>query len=340
MATPLTTDQLLAALRGEGLDVVEIAGWRTRCRCHAGSHEAGGATVRPWGGINGITWHITTGAANSGQAAIDYCGYLNRGRTDTPGPLVQITVDADGRALVCSAGRSNHVGSISQAALDTMVGASFSLAGYQDVRGHGVDGNAHTYGIEIQTPTTPSQVQVDASVKVSAAICRAYGWTGQEVHGHGEVADSRSYSDPNLNMGQVRQSVMARISGPGGGGAAGGVPSGTVTPTPPPAPPALSVPVVRLSHIIVATSQDAAANSPTGTVHYGDPAGARAVERALVAVGLNPGPVDGSLGTQFQRAYAAWQVSLGYRGKDADGIPGMSSLSLLGRRTGLFTVAG
>lgn len=222
MAAPLTPDQLISALRLEGLSVVEIPGWRDRCRCHLGSHSAGGRLVRGWGPITGVTWHITTGAANSGQAAIDYCGYLNIGRPQavppTPGPLVQITIDADGRALICSAGRSNHVGSIGQSAFDHMLAADFSLTSYQNVRGEGIDGNTHCYGIEIQTPTTPSQTQINAAVKVSAAICRAYGWTGQEVHGHGEVAAARSYSDPNLNMGDVRRAVMAQVASPAGSG--------------------------------------------------------------------------------------------------------------------------
>jgi len=335
MATPLTTDQLITALRGEGLDVVEIPGWRSRCRCHAGSHEAGGELIRPWGGINGITWHLTTGAANSGQAAIDYCGYLNSGRADTPGPLVQLTIDADGRVLVCSAGRSNHVGSISQAALDHMIAADFSLTDYQDARGHGVDGNTHTYGIEFQTPTTPSQVQIDAGVKVSAAICRVYSWTGQETHGHGEVADQRSYSDPNLNMGQVRQAVMARISGTSGG-AGGGVPTGTVTPPPPPPAPAL--PVVSVSALVTAFHHDSQASVPTGSVSYTQVID---VEYALADLGfLQWRYVDGSAGTMSVQAYQRWQQSLGYRGKDADGYPGRTSLIELGRRTGRFTVTG
>ena len=36
--------------------------------------------------------------------------------------------------------------------------------------------------------------------------------------------------------------------------------------------------------------------------------------------------------------YAAWQRRLGYRGKDADGVPGRVSLTKLGRKTGRFRV--
>jgi len=104
-----------------------------------------------------------------------------------------------------------------------------------------------------------------------------------------------------------------------------------------PSQPMAVKPVVRLSHVIAAMALDAAPSSPTGTVHYGDPAGSRALEQALWDKGINCGPVDGSLGTMFRSGYAVWQRNLGYRGKDADGVPGMTSLTRLGQETGRFT---
>lgn len=62
------------------------------------------------------------------------------------------------------------------------------------------------------------------------------------------------------------------------------------------------------------------------------------VERALLKAGVNPGPVDGHYGTTCRDAYRVWQRRLGYSGSAADGIPGMTSLTRLGRQTGLFTV--
>jgi hypothetical protein len=47
--------------------------------------------------------------------------------------------------------------------------------------------------------------------------------------------------------------------------------------------------------------------------------------------------VDGQFGRRTQAAYAAWQRSLGYRGVDADGVPGFKSLTSLGR-VGKFLV--
>lgn len=62
------------------------------------------------------------------------------------------------------------------------------------------------------------------------------------------------------------------------------------------------------------------------------------VEKALQKVGINPGTIDGHYGTSCRDAYRAWQRRLGYAGSAADGIPGMTSLTALGRKTGLFTV--
>lgn len=101
---------------------------------------------------------------------------------------------------------------------------------------------------------------------------------------------------------------------------------------------ASAVPVVRLSHLLAAMGNDTKPTSPTGSVTYGDTAGAIAVEQALAQVVDYSGPIDGSLGTNFVKGYAKWQRALGYTGGDADGWPGMSSLVELGRRTGLFEV--
>jgi hypothetical protein len=107
-------------------------------------------------------------------------------------------------------------------------------------------------------------------------------------------------------------------------------------PPPPPPPPADTRPWISLSRVIDSARRDGPA--PQGwAAHRSD---ALLVERALAAVGLPPGPVDGSFGTMAVAAYARWQRTLGYTGRDADGIPGLSSLQTLGDRTGLFRVAG
>ncbi|MCT2583582.1 peptidoglycan-binding protein [Actinophytocola gossypii] len=61
------------------------------------------------------------------------------------------------------------------------------------------------------------------------------------------------------------------------------------------------------------------------------------VERALDAKNLlSPAYVDGHFGTSTISAYAAFQRSLGYEGLDASGLPGRTSLRILGE--GRFTL--
>lgn len=100
-----------------------------------------------------------------------------------------------------------------------------------------------------------------------------------------------------------------------------------------PTPPTL--PVVSVSQVVkAARSNPQAAGTPVtyGAVVY--------VERALVAEGLLNGSLaDGHYGTSTITAYAAWQRRLGYTGADADGIPGMKSLSRLGSLHGFLVVS-
>jgi hypothetical protein len=64
----------------------------------------------------------------------------------------------------------------------------------------------------------------------------------------------------------------------------------------------------------------------------------RTVEAALVDAGLLAKKYsDGHFGLATRDAYAAWQRQLGYSGTAADGVPGKTSLSKLGRKYG-FTV--
>lgn len=93
-----------------------------------------------------------------------------------------------------------------------------------------------------------------------------------------------------------------------------------------------------LPKVDLSAAQGAARTNPPMSTNRVTYAQVIHIERALVKVGLNPGPVDGHYGTTCKSAYAAWQRRLGYSGSGADGIPGMTSLTALGRKTGLFTV--
>lgn len=70
---------------------------------------------------------------------------------------------------------------------------------------------------------------------------------------------------------------------------------------------------------------------PDTTLTPGSKASVLLVENALAAKGLLSSTyVDGHFGTKTVDAYAAYQRSLGYTGIDASGLPGPTSLRLLG----------
>lgn len=99
-------------------------------------------------------------------------------------------------------------------------------------------------------------------------------------------------------------------------------------PTPKPVPK-----VVDLNLLISASNQDAA--RPQGGTTPGAAPSVKIVEDALVREGLLNGKfADGSWGTLTTNAYAALQRHLGYSGKDADGKPGLASLTGLGKKYG------
>jgi hypothetical protein len=102
-----------------------------------------------------------------------------------------------------------------------------------------------------------------------------------------------------------------------------------------PARTSTAKPVVSLAKLIAAFKADAPRKG--APVSYES---TRCVEAALVAEGLLASQfADGHAGTATRSAYALYQQRLGYRGKDADGLPGMTSLKRLGERHGFTVVA-
>lgn len=96
-------------------------------------------------------------------------------------------------------------------------------------------------------------------------------------------------------------------------------------------------PTVDLSNLVAAAKADPRAKQGHAT-HAAD---VKIVEAALKAEGLLAPKYasDGSFGTTTVTAYAAWQRKCGYKGADANGIPGSASLKKLGTKRG-FTVKG
>ncbi|WP_326598903.1 peptidoglycan recognition protein family protein [Streptomyces sp. NBC_01803] len=200
MATPLSADTLLKALKDEGVKVVEYKSWRTNNRNHKG----------PWGPVNGVMIHhtVTTGT----DATVELC-YV--GRSDLPGPLCHGVVAKSGTVYLVGHGRANHAGSGDGDVLAAVI-AEKALPADNETD---TDGNIHFYGFECvnlgdnKDPWPPEQVE--AIVRASAALCRAHGWGkggDTSVIGHLEWQPGKiDPRGPGISMGDVRKRVAERL---------------------------------------------------------------------------------------------------------------------------------
>lgn len=199
MSNPMTADQFIAALKAEGVHVVEHAGWRTHNRDGHGG----------WGPINGVMIHHTAGTAPGDG------GVVWSGRSDLPGPLAHGYLAKDGIVTMTANGRANHAGGGSAAVLAAVVAEAAHLPAthFHEGSAGAVDGNAHFYGLEISNLGTSKDpypsAQYDAAVRWAAAICRHYHWSARSVIGHKEWSDWKS--DPSFDMGKFRAAVAARL---------------------------------------------------------------------------------------------------------------------------------
>ncbi|MFJ4831573.1 peptidoglycan-binding protein [Streptomyces sp. NPDC088747] len=225
----------------------------------------------------------------AGSGSVELC---RAGRADLPGPLCVAVIAKDGKVHLVGYGRTNHAGRGGRAVYDA-VRDSTALPARPGT--DAVDGNTHFYGFEIENLGNGRdpypEAQLKAAEKVAAAVCRAHGWHAARVIGHKEWTTRKI--DPTFSMAAMRTRIAKRLSG-----TAGPAPVG-YEPFPGPA----YFTSGRRSAVITAMG------------------------RRLVAVGcgkyaVGPGP---SWTAADQRSYAAWQRKLGYRGSDADGVPGRAS---------------
>ncbi|MEU8473771.1 LysM peptidoglycan-binding domain-containing protein [Streptomyces hygroscopicus] len=195
MATPLTAAAFLAALRAEGVKVQEHGSWRTHNRNHKG----------PWGPVNGVMIHhtVTSGTDSSVKLCRD-------GHSALPGPLCHGVIAKDGVVHLVGYGRANHAGLGDNDVLRAVV-AERTLPADNEAN---TDGNRHFYGFECINlgdgkDPWPS-AQLEAIEKVSAAICRAHGWTERSVIGHLEWQPGKV--DPRgFTMSSMRDRIAARL---------------------------------------------------------------------------------------------------------------------------------
>ncbi|MFF1834253.1 N-acetylmuramoyl-L-alanine amidase [Streptomyces sp. NPDC058231] len=211
MATPLTADELLQALRAEGVTVVQVGDWRTHNRNHKG----------PWGPVYGSIVHHTVTSGTAATVEIVRAGY-----EDLPGPLCDGMIAKDGRVHLVGYGRTNHAGGGCPHVLDQVIDESYGVRPSPPTLGNvdGVDGNRHFYGWECENLGDGDDpwpaVQYDAIVRTQAAMIRAHrakgdewGVEGKSAIGHREW--SRDKVDPiGFTMPGLREDVAERLTHP------------------------------------------------------------------------------------------------------------------------------
>ena len=110
------------------------------------------------------------------------------------------------------------------------------------------------------------------------------------------------------------------------------------SPAPPVPPPPVVVPPPVVKPVCHLSKVDEAAKSSSGLVSA-CMADVTLVQNALAKLGYVDFEGRGTFGPLTKAGYSKWQQHLGYRGSDADGIPGQTSLTKLGQASGLFTEA-
>jgi hypothetical protein len=290
VAQPLSAAQFLTILKKSGVRVVEHGSWRTHNRNHKGV----------WGPVHGVMIHHT-GPYSTEAGMVELC---RTGYTTLPGPLCHGVIDRSGTVHLVGYGRANHAGSGDDDVLKAVI-AEKPLPPDNESN---TDGNPHFYGFEcINTGggQTWPKAQLEAMHKVSAALCRAHGWTARSVIGHKEWQPGKP--DPaGIVMDEFRVAVAELLSGK----------PATTTPDP-------------------GTKDEPPKYAPFPGSDYFR-AGRRsdlitAMGKRLVAEGCGryakgPGP---AWTEADRRSYAAWQRKLGYSGADADGVPGATSWAKL-----------
>jgi len=223
MANPLSAAKFLAALKAEGVKVVEVGSWETHNRDDRG----------PWGPVHGVMIHhtVTKGTQNT----VDIC---RKGYAGLPGPLCHGVIAKSGTVYLVGYGRANHAGLGDDDVLRAVI-AERALPADNEAN---TDGNRHFYGFECENfgdgrDPWPA-AQVEAVVRASAAVCRAHGW-GKDgdtsVIGHSEWQPGKvDPRGPGVSMPDIRTRVAERLKHPASWSPSAPKPPTTKPPAPTP----------------------------------------------------------------------------------------------------------
>jgi len=168
---------LAVILRGAGLNVVEVAGWKTRGHGVMAS-------------VKGIIVHHTAGPKTGDYPSL---GIVRDGTPSLAGPLAQLGLGRSGTCFVIAAGRAYHAG---------------------NTINDSIYGNSNAIGIEAEgvgLPATDSghahwpEVQYQSYVNGVKALQKAYSVPTARVLGHKEAAVPKGRKiDPNFSMAEFR----------------------------------------------------------------------------------------------------------------------------------------
>ncbi|RMB85629.1 N-acetylmuramoyl-L-alanine amidase [Streptomyces shenzhenensis] len=297
MATPMSPAQFAAALRAEGVTVVEVDDWKTHNRNHKGA----------WGPVHGVMIHHTVTSGTARTVAICRDGY-----SSLPGPLCHGVIAKDGRVHLVGYGRANHAGLGDSDVLRAVVNET-KLPPDNEAD---TDGNRHFYGFECENLGDGKdpwpEAQLLALERVAAAICRVHGWNERSVIGHLEWQPGKV--DPRgFTMDAMRARIAKRLK------AGAPAPAKPSTPSAP-AKPKLE-PFPGTAFFMTNGKPALGKNSKIFT----------AMGKRLVAVGcgrykVGPGP---TLGQADVDSYEAWQRKCGYTGTAAKWPPGPTTWNKL-----------
>lgn len=214
MAAPLSVNQMLQALKKEGLTVHEVTvdgkSWRDNTRT---------AQSRPWGPVHGVMMHHT---ASGSSGIVNYCF---KGSTSLPGPLCQGVIDKVGAVWMVGHGRCNHAGGGDADVLQAVISESYMTNPPATDKHEGetgaVDGNRSFYGFECVNQGDgkdpwPAE-QYLAMVRAATALCRAHdNWGSKSVIGHKEWSDWKNDPKAPWSMADFRRDVKAALALPPG----------------------------------------------------------------------------------------------------------------------------
>jgi len=195
MATPITADAFVAALKKEGVTVEEVGDWRTHNRNHKGA----------WGPVHGVLLHHT--ASKGTKETVDL---VYKGRSDLPGPLAHGVIAKDGTVYLVGHGRANHAGLGDDDVLQAVIGEKKPPSPNEN----NTDGNRYFYGFEcinLGNGDDPwPDAQLDAIERASAALLRHHGWHARSVIGHLEWTNQKV--DPRgFSMNDMRERIADRL---------------------------------------------------------------------------------------------------------------------------------